>query len=111
MKKAATTNDLTARAKILRTPSRSSSHDQAYLPLLFYGSKNLVSDKVVGFEPNTLDRHLSRFLSIKPTLTAPVLVIPGRPGPRSHDRGLVGGRTPGHGDTGTVSRGRASPRI
>src|SRR6478609_8166005 len=65
MKKAATTTDLTARAKVLREAEQIFVNDQAYLPLLFYGSKNLVSDKVVGFEPNTLDRHLSRFLSIK----------------------------------------------
>jgi oligopeptide transport system substrate-binding protein len=66
MKQAAKTTDLTARAKILRDAEQIFVNDQAYLPLLFYGSKNLVSDKVVGFESNTLDRHLSRYLTIKP---------------------------------------------
>ncbi|MCP8938581.1 peptide ABC transporter substrate-binding protein [Alsobacter sp. SYSU M60028] len=65
MKKAAGTKDLQARAKILQQAEAVFLRDQPYLPLLFYGSKNLVSDKVSGWESNTLDRHLSRFLTIK----------------------------------------------
>lgn len=65
MKKAAVEKDLAARAKILKEAETLFLTDVPNLPLLFYGSKNLVSDKVVGFESNTLDRHLSRFLSIK----------------------------------------------
>ena len=65
MKKAAATKDLTARAKVLKEAEAIFMRDQPYLPLLFYGSKNLVSDKVSGWESNTLDRHLSRFLTIK----------------------------------------------
>ena len=37
-----------------------------YLPLLFYSSKNLVSRKVEGWRSNVLDRHLARYISIKP---------------------------------------------
>ena len=65
MKKAAGTKDLTERAKVLKQAEAIFVNDQAYIPLMFYGSKNLVSDKVSGYESNTLDRHLSRFLSIK----------------------------------------------
>ena len=65
MKKAAATKDLTERAKVLRQAEAIFVNDQAYIPLMFYGSKNLISDKVAGYETNTLDRHLSRFLSIK----------------------------------------------
>ena len=40
--------------------------NEPILSLLYYGSKNLVSPKVVGFEDNTLDSHPSRFLTLKP---------------------------------------------
>jgi len=65
MKKAAATKDLAARAKVLKEAEAIFMRDEPYLSLLFYGSKNLVSNKVSGWESNTLDRHLSRFLSIK----------------------------------------------
>jgi len=66
MKKAAATKDLTARAAVLKEAEAIMVNDQPLLPLMFYGSKNLVSPKVEGYQPNVLDRHLSRFLSIKP---------------------------------------------
>jgi oligopeptide transport system substrate-binding protein len=66
MKKAAATKDLTARAAVLRQAEAIFVNEQPYIPLLFYGSKSLVSDKVSGFETNTLDRHLSRYMSIRP---------------------------------------------
>jgi ABC-type oligopeptide transport system substrate-binding subunit len=65
MKKAANEKDLAARAKILQQAEAVFMEDMPNVPLLFYGSKNLVSDKVQGFESNTLDRHLSRYMSIK----------------------------------------------
>ena len=40
--------------------------DAAFLPLLFYSSKNLVSPKVQGWQANILDRHLARYMSILP---------------------------------------------
>ncbi|MHB2166161.1 peptide ABC transporter substrate-binding protein [Alsobacter sp. R-9] len=64
MKKAAATKDLTERAKVLQQAEAIFLRDQPYIPLMFYGSKNLVSPKVSGYETNTLDRHLSRFLTI-----------------------------------------------
>ena len=65
MKKAAVEKDLGARAKILHDAEAIFVRDQPYIPLLYYSSKNLVSDKVGGFETNVLDRHLSRFITIK----------------------------------------------
>ncbi|MFC0679513.1 ABC transporter substrate-binding protein [Lysobacter korlensis] len=39
------------------------AHD-AVIPLYFYASKHLVSPAVRGFEPNPLDRHASRWMSL-----------------------------------------------
>ena len=36
----------------------------AVVPLYFYTSKHLVSDRVLGFEANALDRHASRWLRL-----------------------------------------------
>jgi oligopeptide transport system substrate-binding protein len=36
----------------------------AIVPIYFYTSKHLVHPSVLGFEPNPLDRHPSRFLRI-----------------------------------------------
>lgn len=66
MRKAAGEQDLKARAATLRAAEAIVVRDQPYIPLMFYGSKNLVSPKLAGFENNVLDRHLSRFLSIRP---------------------------------------------
>lgn len=38
----------------------------AIIPLYFYTSKHLVDARVRGFEPNALDRHASRWLTIVP---------------------------------------------
>lgn len=37
----------------------------AVVPLYFYTSRYLVSDRVLGFEPNPLDRHVSRWLCLR----------------------------------------------
>jgi oligopeptide transport system substrate-binding protein len=37
----------------------------AVIPLYFYTSKHLVSDRVQGFEANALDRHASRWLRLR----------------------------------------------
>jgi oligopeptide transport system substrate-binding protein len=66
MKQAAAEQDLKKRAGILKQAEAVFMREEPYMPLLFYGSKNLVSPKVEGWESNVLDRHLSRFLSIKP---------------------------------------------
>lgn len=66
MKQAATETDLAKRARLLRDAEAIFMEDMPNVPLLFYGSKNLVSDKVAGYETNTLDVHLSRYMTIKP---------------------------------------------
>jgi len=65
MKDAAREQDLKKRAEILKKAEAIFMREQPYLSLLYYGSKNLVSPKIQGWEPNVLDRHLSRFLSLK----------------------------------------------
>lgn len=66
MRKAAGQGDLKARAATLREAEAILMADQPLAPLLFYSSKTLVSPRIAGFESNVLDRHLTRFLSIKP---------------------------------------------
>ncbi|MBV9218905.1 MAG: peptide ABC transporter substrate-binding protein [Methylobacteriaceae bacterium] len=66
MQQAAKEGNLEARAKILYDAETILMRDQPVLALLFYSSKNLVSRKVEGWETNVLDRHLARYISIKP---------------------------------------------
>lgn len=54
------------RAETMRKAEELFVRDQAFLQLMFYGSKNLVSPKLQGWEVNTLDRHLARYITIKP---------------------------------------------
>jgi oligopeptide transport system substrate-binding protein len=65
MAKAARESDLKKRANILRDAEAIFVRDEAFVPFLYYSSKNLVSDRLVGYETNILDRHLSRYISIK----------------------------------------------
>ncbi|MBL8590057.1 MAG: peptide ABC transporter substrate-binding protein [Methylobacteriaceae bacterium] len=53
------------RAATMRQAEELFVRDQAFLQLMFYGSKNLISPKLQGWEANTLDRHLARYMSIK----------------------------------------------
>jgi ABC-type oligopeptide transport system substrate-binding subunit len=55
---------LKARAKILGEAEAILLRDQPVAPILFYSSKNLVSKRVIGWKPNLLDRHLTRYLTI-----------------------------------------------
>ncbi len=66
MKAAAAETDLAKRAKTLFAAETILTRDMPNIPLLYYGSKNLVSSKVEGWYPNLRDAHASRFLSIKP---------------------------------------------
>jgi oligopeptide transport system substrate-binding protein len=56
----------TARNAWLRAAEQRLLNDNAAIPLYFYTSKHLVSERVRGFEPNALDRHASRWLSLSP---------------------------------------------
>ncbi|MBP6597108.1 MAG: peptide ABC transporter substrate-binding protein [Arenimonas sp.] len=57
---------LAERAAHLRAAEARLLQAHAIVPLYFYTSKHLVRPEVLGFEPNPLDRHPSRFLSLRP---------------------------------------------
>ncbi|MFK8015225.1 MAG: peptide ABC transporter substrate-binding protein [Gammaproteobacteria bacterium] len=50
------------RAHMLEEAERTLINDYAVAPLYFYTSKHLVHPRVSGFEPNLIDRHLSKYL-------------------------------------------------
>ncbi|WP_223621460.1 peptide ABC transporter substrate-binding protein [Lysobacter sp. ESA13C] len=56
----------TARNAWLRAAEQRLLNNDAAIPLYFYSSKHLVSQRVRGFESNALDRHASRWLSLTP---------------------------------------------
>ena len=64
MDKAAATVDLDERAIILLEAEKIFMRDLPFIPLMYYGSMNLVSEKVSGWEDNLLDVHPTRWLSI-----------------------------------------------
>ena len=64
MDEAAGTVDLEKRAAILKQAETIFMRDLPFIPLMYYGSLNLVSDKVAGFEDNLLNIHPSRWISI-----------------------------------------------
>nr|WP_316626959.1 peptide ABC transporter substrate-binding protein [uncultured Brevundimonas sp.] len=69
MQKAAATLDLKARAKILRRAEAQAMRDLPVMPIYYYVSKQLVSPRVEGWVDNTVDKHPSRFLSLKSALS------------------------------------------
>jgi oligopeptide transport system substrate-binding protein len=56
-----------ARNAWLRAAEQRLLNADAVLPLYFYASKHLVSDRVQGYEANALDRHASRWLQLRET--------------------------------------------
>jgi oligopeptide transport system substrate-binding protein len=64
--RAAAEVNLDTRAKILRAAETIFSRDLPFIPVLYYGSKNLVSSKLDGWHSNLRDAHASRFLKLKP---------------------------------------------
>ncbi|MTI18878.1 peptide ABC transporter substrate-binding protein [Rhodobacteraceae bacterium RKSG542] len=64
MQKAAQTVDLEERAVVLKEAETMFMRDLPFLPLMYYGSLSLVSDKVSGFEDNLMNIHPSRWVSI-----------------------------------------------
>jgi oligopeptide transport system substrate-binding protein len=66
MKQAAREGDLAKRALLLLSAEKLFTRDLPFIPVLYYGSKNIVSSKVLGWQPNLRDAHASRFLSLKP---------------------------------------------
>lgn len=64
MKAAARETDLVKRAGILKQAETIFMRDLPFVPLLYYASKNLVSDRLKGWEDNLRDVHPTRFLSL-----------------------------------------------
>jgi oligopeptide transport system substrate-binding protein len=54
------------RAALLRQAEAIAMENQAVIPIYYYVSKNLVSTKVSGWEPNVKDLQRTRYLSIEP---------------------------------------------
>ncbi len=63
MRAAAETTDLAARAELLAEAEKIYLAEVPSIPILFYSSRALVSDKVAGYEDNILDDHSSRWLT------------------------------------------------
>ncbi len=53
-----------ARIALLHQAEALLLEEQPYVPLLFARSHNLVSKRLLGWEPNALDHHAGRFISI-----------------------------------------------
>jgi oligopeptide transport system substrate-binding protein len=64
MRKAATETNTQERTKVLHAAETIFMRDLPYIPILYYGSKNLVSRKLQGWQPNLKDVHPTRFLSL-----------------------------------------------
>jgi len=66
MRQAAAETDLKKRAEILFQAESIFVRDMPWIPLLFYSTKNLVSDKLEGFETNARGAYATRFLKLRP---------------------------------------------
>jgi len=64
MDKAAATNDIDERAAILLEAEKIFMRDLPFIPLMYYGSISLVSDKLEGWEDNLRNVHPTRYMSI-----------------------------------------------
>ncbi|WP_121994611.1 peptide ABC transporter substrate-binding protein [Brucella intermedia] len=65
MEKAAKTLDLKERAKTLAEAEQLKLDELSNIPILYYSSRALVSDKVEGWTDNLMDVHKTRWLSLK----------------------------------------------
>jgi oligopeptide transport system substrate-binding protein len=65
MDEAAKTNNLDARAALLRQAEARMLADSATIPIYYYVSKNLVQQYVKGWEPNTKDIHRTRYITVE----------------------------------------------
>lgn len=62
--KANATQDMKARADLLRKAETIALNDTAAIPIYYYLARNVVSPKVKGFENNAFDIHRTRWLEI-----------------------------------------------
>jgi oligopeptide transport system substrate-binding protein len=66
MEQASTTTDMDKRAQHLHEAEAIAMEEQAIIPIYYYVSKNLVSTKVAGWEPNVKDIQRTRYLALEP---------------------------------------------
>ena len=64
MRKAAIETNKDERTKVLYAAETILMRDAPYIPVLYYGSKNIVSRKLQGWSTNLKDVHPTRFLSL-----------------------------------------------
>lgn len=64
MRKAEQEVDAQKRFSHLAEAEKIALHEAAYVSLLYYNYHNLVSKKLVGFEQNIMDHHLTKWMSI-----------------------------------------------
>ncbi len=65
MDEAAATTDLDARAEVLHRAEEMFMADLPFIPLMYYGSINLVSDALVGWQDNIQNVHATRWMRIE----------------------------------------------
>jgi oligopeptide transport system substrate-binding protein len=65
MNEAEATPDLEKRAELLRQAEEIIMRDLPFMPLLYYSSHSLVSNRLKGWEDNIQDVHATRFLSLE----------------------------------------------
>jgi len=65
LKRASESHDDSARQRLLTEAEQMLLEDYAFVPIYFYVNKHLVSERVRGFAPNVLDRHPSRFFTLR----------------------------------------------
>jgi oligopeptide transport system substrate-binding protein len=66
LKKAEGERDAGLRADLLGRAEAILNREQPLAPLMYLETKNLVSKRIGGWRANTLDRHLTRYLSLAP---------------------------------------------
>jgi oligopeptide transport system substrate-binding protein len=65
MDRAAAESDLDARARLLLEAEQIFMRDLPFIPLMYYGSLSLVSERLEGWEDNIQNVHASRWMSVK----------------------------------------------
>jgi oligopeptide transport system substrate-binding protein len=65
MKQAAAETDLKKRADILKKAEAIFMREEPWIPVMHYGTKNLISPKLTGFHQNIAGVYPSRFLQLK----------------------------------------------
>jgi oligopeptide transport system substrate-binding protein len=66
MKQAEGETDLKKRAEILAKAEEIINREQPYASVLFYSTKNLVSNKLQGFSSNLRGAYATRFYKLNP---------------------------------------------